>query len=148
MEAIFVVLAVTLGLIVFLIASMWKVFEKAGEPGWAAVVPIYNLYVLTCKIAGKDVGWFILEFVPLVNIITSLLVAMEIARKFRQSDAFGIVGLWMFPFVGFPILAFGNAEYSGGGRWEDRDEPDDWADRGTAPWSQGGGRGRKKDTDW
>ena len=99
--------------IVLMIASMWKVFEKAGQPGWAALIPFYNLYVMVCKVAQKDALWLILFFIPLVNIIAVVLVYIEVANKFGQGALFGL-GLAFLGFIFFPILAFGGAEYMGG----------------------------------
>jgi ABC-type sulfate transport system permease subunit len=94
----------------FMIASLWKVFTKAGEPGWAAIIPIYNAYIL-CKIAGKPGWWLILMLIPLVNIIIGILVALDIAKNFSKGAGFGI-GLAFLPFIFYPILGFGGAQYS------------------------------------
>ncbi len=102
-----------IALIVVMLAAMWKVFEKAGQPGWAAIVPFYNAYVLVTKIAKKEILWFILLFIPLVNIVIAVLVAIEVAKKFGKSELFG-VGLAFLGFIFYPILAFGDAEYEGG----------------------------------
>ncbi len=101
-----------LAIVVAIIASMWKVFEKAGQPGWAAIVPFYNIYILTCEIAKKEILWFILFFIPLVNIVASVLVSIEVAKKFGKSDLFG-VGLAFLGFIFYPILGFGDAKYQG-----------------------------------
>lgn len=93
------------------LASLWKTFEKAGKPGWAAIVPIYNIIVMV-EIAGKPVWWVILFFVPLVNIIVPFVVLIEFAKKFGRSAGFGI-GLALLSFIFFPILAFGDAKYIG-----------------------------------
>jgi hypothetical protein len=94
-----------------MIASMWKVFTKAGQPGWASLIPIYNLIVLV-RIAGKPVWWVLLMLIPFVNIIALLFVYLALARAFGKSDAYG-VGLLLLPFVFFPLLAFGDARYIG-----------------------------------
>jgi len=98
-----------LAFIVFIIASIWKVFVKAGHPGWAAIVPIYNIYILL-KIAGKPGWWLLLFFIPLVSIVIAILVSIEIAKAFGKSAGFG-VGLALLGFVFYPILGFGDAEY-------------------------------------
>jgi uncharacterized membrane protein len=95
---------------VFLIVAMWKVFVKAGQPGWACIVPLYNAYKML-KIAGKPGWWLVLLFIPLVDIVVAILTYIEIARKFGQSDAFA-VGLIFLPFIFFPILGFGRATYT------------------------------------
>ena len=99
-----------LALLVVVIAGLWKVFEKAGQPGWAAIVPFYNLYVLT-QIAGRDIVWFILLLIPVANIIAAFMISIDIARKFGQSTGFGI-GLALLPFIFYPILGFGSAQYN------------------------------------
>ena len=100
---------VFLAVIVFFIAAMWKVFSKAGHPGWAALVPIYNVVVML-QIAGRPVWWLLLFFIPVVNIIVSLVVAVDIAKNFGKGTGFGL-GLWLFGFIFYPILGFGDAEY-------------------------------------
>lgn len=102
---------VLLAVLVFFIAAIWRVFSKAGQPGWAALIPIYNMIVLV-KIAGRPVWWFLLMFIPIVNIIVGLVLAIDIAKNFGKSTAFGL-GLFLFGFVFYPILGFGDAEYVG-----------------------------------
>ena len=105
-----VFMLVWLAVVILMVAGMWKVFEKAGHPGWAAIVPFYNIYILT-QIAGRDILWFILLLIPLVNIVASLLVSMDIARKFGQGAGYGI-GLAFLPFIFYPMLGFGSAQYN------------------------------------
>lgn len=93
------------------LAGIWKTFEKAGKPGWAAIIPIYNVIVML-EIAGKPIWWVILFFIPCVNIIVSVLVFISLAKAFGKSELFGI-GLWLFGFIFFPILGFGDARYIG-----------------------------------
>lgn len=88
----------------------WKIFTKAGEPGWGIFVPIYNLY-LVCKISGHPEWWLILFFIPLVNIVIGLIISMDIAKVFSKSSGFGI-GLWLLPFIFVPVLGFGSAKYT------------------------------------
>jgi hypothetical protein len=94
------------------IAGMWKTFEKAGKPGWAAIVPIYNIIVML-EIAGKPIWWIILFFLPIVNIIVMILAMIAFAERFGKGAGFG-VGLALLGFVFFPILGFGDAQYTGG----------------------------------
>lgn len=93
------------------VVSLFKVFAKAGKPGWAAFVPIYNVITLL-DIAGKPVWWFILLGVPVVNFIILFLVTGAIAKQFGKSAGFGI-GLLLLPFVFYPMLGFGDAKYEG-----------------------------------
>ena len=96
---------------VVMIASMWKVFVKAGKPGWAAIVPIYNIIVLL-EIVGKPVWWIVLFFIPLVSIVALVLISIEMAKCFGKTTGFGIC-LAFLSFIFYPILAFGDARYLG-----------------------------------
>ncbi len=100
-----------LAVLVLIVVGMWKAFEKADQPGWACIIPIYNLYIL-CVMAGKPGWWVLLMCIPLVNFVVSIIVFLEIARRFGQSALFGVFGLAFFGFIGWPILGFGDAEYS------------------------------------
>jgi Family of unknown function (DUF5684) len=100
-----------LAFIILMIASIWKVFVKAGEPGWAVIVPIYNIIVLL-KIAGKPVWWIILFLIPLVNFVMGIIVALGLAQNFGKSAGYGI-GLAFLPFIFYPMLGFGDAQYTG-----------------------------------
>ena len=105
------ILLCELAIVVLIIAGFWKVFTKAGQPGWAAIVPIYNLYILL-KIAGKPGWWILLFFIPLVNLIIAILVAIEVAKAFGKGTGFGL-GLAFLGFIFYPILGFGDATYRG-----------------------------------
>jgi len=102
---------IMLAITVFIIAAMWKVFSKAGKPGWAALVPIYNVIVML-EIAGRPVWWLLLMFIPLVNIIVALVVAIDLAKAYGKSTGFGL-GLFFLSFIFYPILGFGDAQYVG-----------------------------------
>ncbi|RNJ22079.1 signal peptidase I [Halosegnis longus] len=102
-------LFVTLGLVVLIFAGFWKMFEKAGKPGWAGIVPIYNLYVLV-KISGNTGWWFILFFIPVINFFSTLKISIDIAGKFNKGVLFGI-GLTLFSFIFYPLLGFGDYQY-------------------------------------
>ena len=101
-------------LVVALIAiiAYWKIFTKAGEAGWKSIIPFYNIYTLL-KIIGRPGWWLLLFFVPFVNFVISLVVAIDLAKSFGKSDVFGVVALWLFSLVGFLMLGFGSAEYKG-----------------------------------
>ncbi|CAG0958880.1 hypothetical protein METP3_00702 [Methanosarcinales archaeon] len=98
-----------LGLIILIVAGIWKVFVKAGQPGWAAIIPIYNIYILL-KIACKPGWWLILYIIPLVNIIVAIIVTSNISKNFGKGTGFTI-GLILLPFIFYPILGFGDATY-------------------------------------
>lgn len=103
-------------LAVFFIVVLWKVFTKAGQPGWAAIIPIYNTYVL-CKIAGRSGWWVVLLIIPVVDVVILLILCLDIAKAFGKSGAFGFFGLFLFSIIGYPILAFGDARYQGQGSY-------------------------------
>lgn len=107
-----VTLVIMLGIVVFVIAGVWKTFEKAGEPGWASIIPIYNILVM-CRIAGKPEWWIILMFIPFVNMIVSIIVMVGIAENFGKGIGYAL-GLVFFGFIFFPLLGFGDAVYEGG----------------------------------
>jgi hypothetical protein len=107
-----VVIIIYLAVLVLLFASLWRIFSKAGRPGWAAIIPIYNIYVLL-KIAGRPGWWLILYLIPLVNLIISIVVSIDIAKAFGKGGAFGFFLLWLLGIIGYPILGFGNARYVG-----------------------------------
>jgi len=100
-----------LTLSVFEIVALWKVFTKAGQPGWTALVPFYNAYLLL-KMAGKPGWWLILFLVPFVNVVVALLVYLALAKAFGKGIGFGI-GLFVLSPIFVPILAFGDAQYYG-----------------------------------
>ncbi len=100
---------VCIAVMVFYLAAFWKAFEKAGKPGWAAIVPIYNAIVML-QIAQRPTWWFVLMLIPLVNIVVAVIVSINIAERFGKSTAFGL-GLAFLGFIFWPILAFGDAEY-------------------------------------
>ena len=97
--------------VVVLIAAMWKVFTKAGKPGWAAIIPIYNIIVLL-EIAGKPAWWVILFLIPIVGFIMTIITYVALAEKFGKGGGFA-VGLVLLGFIFFPILGFGSAQYRG-----------------------------------
>ena len=111
MALMLVPLLIAIPLAVFIIITMWKLFVKAGQPGWAALIPLYNTYIML-KIAGKPGWWLVLFFVPVVNIVIGIMTIIEIAKAFGQSGGFAVL-LILLPIVGYPILAFGDSKYTG-----------------------------------
>lgn len=102
-------LIVELAILALIIVGMWKVFTKAGQPGWASLIPFYNVYILL-KIAGKPGWWLILFFIPIVSIIFAILALLSLSTNFGKGAGFA-VGLLLLPIIFFPILGFGSAEY-------------------------------------
>ncbi len=103
------VLFLIFALSIFLIASMWKIFTKAGRPGWAAIIPIYNTLQLIWT-AGKPWWWFLLMLIPVVNIVVVIALYYNLAKAFGKGVGFTVL-LLILPIIGFPMLAWGNATY-------------------------------------
>ncbi|MCK5840769.1 MAG: signal peptidase I [Candidatus Sabulitectum sp.] len=99
-----------LAVMAFLVMAQWKLFVKAGEEGWIALIPIYNAVVMM-KIAGKPGWWVLLLFVPFANIVVAILMNIGLARNFGRSDGFAI-GLIFFPYIFLAVLGFGESKYS------------------------------------
>ena len=95
--------------LIFMIATMWKIFTKAGKPGWASIIPIYNI-IVWCQIVGRPAWWVILFIVcaPIVAII----LCIDLAKSFGKGVGFAL-GLIFLGIIFFPILAFGSAQYQG-----------------------------------
>jgi hypothetical protein len=87
----------------------WKLFVKAGKPGWAAIVPIYN-YVVFLEIVGKPVWWVILMMIPVVNLVMLFILSLALAERFGKGAGFG-VGLALLGPIFLPMLVFSDAEY-------------------------------------
>lgn len=98
-----------IGLLVLMLIGMWKVFVKAGKPGWACIIPIYNIIVLL-EIVGKPIWWIVLLLIPLVNIVVAIIVCIALAERFGKGAGYGI-GLAILPFIFYPMLGFGDAQY-------------------------------------
>jgi hypothetical protein len=91
------------------VASQWIICEKAGEPGWACLIPVYNLIVL-CRIAGKSGWWILWLFVPFINFVFAIILIMDLAKSFGKGLGFAL-GLIFLPFIFVPLLAFGDATH-------------------------------------
>src|SRR6266545_4236027 len=94
-----------------IMVAMWKVFTKAGQPGWASIIPIYNLYIW-CKIVGRPWWWILLMLIPFVNFIILIILCIDTAKSFGKGAGFGI-GLALLGIIFWPILGFGSAQYQG-----------------------------------
>ena len=103
-------LVIELVLLAIIIVGLWKLFEKAGKPGWAAIIPIYNTCMLI-DIAGKPIWWVLLMFIPLVNIVVFALVMIGLAQNFGRGLG-TTVGLILLPILFMLVLGFGGAEYN------------------------------------
>jgi hypothetical protein len=99
-----------LAIFALVIVGMYKIFEKAGKPGWAAIVPIYNLIVLL-EIVGKPLWWILLCIIPCVNIVALVIINIELAKRFGKDTVYGIL-LALFGVVMYPVLGFSDAQYT------------------------------------
>lgn len=106
-----IMLLIWLVLIILPIVAFWMIFKKAGKPGWAAIIPIYNMVVL-CEIVGRPAWWVVLLFIPFVNFIILIILMWDLARSFGKGVGFTI-GLILLSYIFILILAFGKAAYAG-----------------------------------
>jgi len=109
--ALIAILLVYLVLVVVILAAAWRVFTKAGQPGWAAIVPLYNGYVLL-KVVGRPGWWLVLFFIPVVGIVVGIIVALDLAKSFGKGGGFAVL-LILLPVIGYPMLGFGPSQYVG-----------------------------------
>ncbi|WHF52028.1 DUF5684 domain-containing protein [Chryseobacterium gotjawalense] len=119
-------MAMGLGMLIFYLFvylffsfCLYKIFQKAGrEDAWAAFIPIYNTIVLL-DIVKKPIWWFIMLLIPLLNIIFGIMMADRLS-KFFGKDTLMTVLLVILPFIGFPVLAFGDSVYNPNALPDDR----------------------------
>ena len=101
----------SLALAVLGIVAMWKIFEKAGKPGWAAIIPFYNIYVLFEITWGN--GWkFLFLLIPIANIVFAIITMVKLAKAFGKGGGFA-VGLIFLSIIFYCILAFDQSQYLG-----------------------------------
>ncbi|MBI2798479.1 signal peptidase I [Candidatus Saccharibacteria bacterium] len=109
---VFILILLVVGII-----PVWMVYKKAGKPGWAAIIPIYNFYILL-DIVGRPVWWLVFLLLPVVPfvgplafLIVWIIVMLDLAKRFNKSTVFAVVGLVIFHIIGMYMLAFGDAKY-------------------------------------
>ena len=95
----------SMALSILMIVSLWKIFKKAGKPGWASIIPIYNIYIM-CEIAEKEWWYVLLSCVPFANIYAMIVLYNGMAKRFGKSGGF-VAGMILLPVIFFPMLAFG-----------------------------------------
>ena len=95
----------SMALSILMIVSLWKIFKKTGKPGWASIIPIYNIYIM-CEIAEKEWWYVLLSCVPFANIYAMIVLYNGMAKRFGKSGGF-VAGMILLPVVFFPMLAFG-----------------------------------------
>lgn len=98
------VLFLTIIFAVFIIATMWQIFKKAGKPGWASLVPVYNTVILL-EIVGKPLWWIFLMFIPFVNFVIAIIIYLDLAKAFGKGTDFGLLLIFL-PIIALPMLAF------------------------------------------
>lgn len=98
-------------LILIAVAGIWKMFVKANKPGWAAIVPFYNIIVML-EIIGRPLWWLVLCLIPVVNFVASIILSLDVAKAYGRGVGTGI-GLIFLPYIFYPILGFGKATYVG-----------------------------------
>ncbi len=108
---ILLLVVIYLGLIALMITSMWKIYVKAGQEGWACLIPIYN-HLILLKIVGKPWWWIFMMMIPFAGIVWAIWTLNLLSKSFGKDEGY-TVGLILLGFVFFPILAFGDAKYIG-----------------------------------
>ncbi|MCB0193904.1 MAG: signal peptidase I [Anaerolineae bacterium] len=104
---------ISIALIILILVGLWKMFEKAGQPGWASIIPIYNTYIIL-EIIGRPWWWLLLLLIPFVNIVVWLLVCIDVAKAFgKDALVWGFILLFLLSGVGFVMLGFSDAKYQG-----------------------------------
>ena len=101
------------GLVIYVIVvvALWRGFAKAGWPGILAIIPIVNMFILV-KIAGYSAWLGLLYFIPIANLVLAIIVAIKVGERFGKGGAFSFFLLFLFPFIGYLILGFGDARYT------------------------------------
>lgn len=106
-----IITIVSLAIFILQIVAKWKIFDKAGEHGWAALIPFYSTYVLY-KITWENGLFFLLSYIPCLNVIVTVMTNMKLSAVFGKNDGFAI-GLSLLGFIFYPVLAFDSSEYDG-----------------------------------
>jgi hypothetical protein len=103
-------LVLSLLALVLTVIAFWKIFTKAGKPGWAALVPFYNLWVL-CEVSGRPGWWMVLLLIPFVNIVAAIILGIDLAQRFGKGPVFGVILNFLLNPIGQLILGFSDAKY-------------------------------------
>ena len=111
-----IIIAIAAG--IFTIIGQWKMFKKAGAEGYISLLPVYSL-IKEMRLGGLPIYWFFLVYcavIPLIGWIGPVVLAfwknINLAKSFGKGTGTGVL-LTFFPFVMYPILGFGKAEYVG-----------------------------------
>lgn len=103
------IIGIIVGLVILI--SYWIIYTKAGKPGWAVIIPIYNIIVML-QIVDKPLWWFFMFLIPVVNVVFGIIVLYNLVLKFGQPAWHVVLALFLSVFY-FPYLAFSKAKYSG-----------------------------------
>jgi ABC-type sulfate transport system permease subunit len=103
-------LIIALVVLVMMVAALWRIYTKAGRPGWTTLIPFYNTWVLL-KIVDRPTWWLVLFFIPLVNVVVGVIVYFDLVKAFGKGIGM-LLAILFLPFIGFPVLAFGNSTYT------------------------------------
>ena len=108
--AVFMIVIFSLLIAAFYVYCAWKIFEKAGKPGWAALIPIFNT-LIELEIVQRPLWWVLLMFIPGVNLVITVIIIFDLARVFGKENGFAFGLLFLAP-IFVPILALGDAVYT------------------------------------
>jgi hypothetical protein len=108
-SAIYSVIMIAVAVVALI--AMWKIFAKAGKPGWAVLIPIYDIIVYL-QIAGRPLWWIILLLIPGVNVVIGIILCLDIAKCFGKSGVWGFFMLFVLSIIGILILGFGKSQYT------------------------------------
>ncbi len=100
-----------IAVVILILVAEWKVYEKANKPGWACLIPIYNIIVML-EIIGKPWWWIFLFLIPVVNIVFGIWAVNLLSKSFGKNELFTL-GMFFLPFIFIPLLGFGDAVYLG-----------------------------------
>lgn len=106
-----VVTIIYLAIMILELVAMWKLYVKAGKPGWAAIIPIYNVIVML-EIAKKPWWYLLLMLIPIVNFVIAIIVTLNFVKAYGKDTAWGVLAIFFAPII-YPILAFGDSKYVG-----------------------------------
>ena len=102
------IILLVLGIIT--VIGTWRVFVKAGVPGWHSLIPILSTYDI-CRIAMTE-NVVLFTVLSILLPVVYIYPCLKLAKAFGKGTGFGIC-LFLFYFIAFPVLGFGDAEYLG-----------------------------------
>ncbi len=106
-----IVVVIYVAVILLMVISEWIIYQKAGKPGWACIIPIYGTIVML-QIVGKPWWWLLLFLIPVVNVVFAVWMINLLSKSFGKNEGFTI-GILFLSFIFLPLLAFGDAKYQG-----------------------------------